>query len=266
MPWTRKSTGPIFLASSSKTAMNSLPMILRLRSGSVTPSSAFKKRAPASTIADFRLEASFENAFRRVLFRLCAAGRCRRKYRSAACRSPYRPSVAATEESTPPDIAQMTWPLPTCSRMALTCVWTNDSIVQVGFSLQTLCRKFLRILAPDGRVMHFRMELHAVELGVEVGDGGKAAHCGCAPDAQNPSAFRPPRRRGSSRPAVLASRPPKDPVGMIDFDLGVAVFAVLGFLHSSAEMLGHQLHAVADAEDRNAQLPDAGSGRGASAA
>ena len=45
----RKSTAPIFLASSSKTRMNSSPMILRLRSGSVTPASLPRKRGPALT-------------------------------------------------------------------------------------------------------------------------------------------------------------------------------------------------------------------------
>ena len=40
---------PSFSASSSNTSTNSRPMVLRLSSGSVTPRSPARKRAPAST-------------------------------------------------------------------------------------------------------------------------------------------------------------------------------------------------------------------------
>ena len=44
MPWARNLPAPpIFFASSSNTSMNSLPMVLRFSSGSVTPASAFRK-------------------------------------------------------------------------------------------------------------------------------------------------------------------------------------------------------------------------------
>ena len=49
MPWTRKRTSSSFSASSSKTRMNSSPMILRLVSGSSTPASLARKRSSAST-------------------------------------------------------------------------------------------------------------------------------------------------------------------------------------------------------------------------
>ena len=49
MPWTRNRASSSFSASSSKTRMNSSPMILRLRSGSSTPASRSRKRSSAST-------------------------------------------------------------------------------------------------------------------------------------------------------------------------------------------------------------------------
>ena len=49
VPWARNFTLPIFFACALKTSMNSLPMIFRFFSGSVTPLSAFSKRFEAST-------------------------------------------------------------------------------------------------------------------------------------------------------------------------------------------------------------------------
>src|ERR1035437_2503005 len=45
---------------------------------------------------------------------------------------------------------------------------------------------------------------------------------------------------------------------MIDLDFGVTVLAMIGFLHAAAEMLGHELHAVANAQDGKTQIPDSG--------
>jgi hypothetical protein len=51
-------------------------------------------------------------------------------------------SVAATAESTPPESAQITWPLPTCARICAIVVSTNDSIFHAGAMPATPCRKF----------------------------------------------------------------------------------------------------------------------------
>jgi hypothetical protein len=58
VPCTRKRASPIFAASSSKTRMNSAPMSLRLRSGSVTPRSLSRKRVSASTATSGTLKVS----------------------------------------------------------------------------------------------------------------------------------------------------------------------------------------------------------------
>ena len=48
VPWARKRTSPSLLASSSKTLMNSRPMILRFCSGSLIPAKAPRNLGPAS--------------------------------------------------------------------------------------------------------------------------------------------------------------------------------------------------------------------------
>ena len=48
------------------------------------------------------------------------------------------PSAAATEESTPPESAQMTRSLPTCSRIFETCSSMMLLVDQVGFRPATL--------------------------------------------------------------------------------------------------------------------------------
>ena len=46
-------------------------------------------------------------------------------------------SAAATAESTPPDSAQITRPVPTCALIAATCSSMTEPIVQVGGQPQT---------------------------------------------------------------------------------------------------------------------------------
>ena len=59
-------------------------------------------------------------------------------------------STAVTEESTPPDRAQMTWPSPTCCRMFSVAVSMKEAMVHRGLSLQMRNRKLLRISLPRG--------------------------------------------------------------------------------------------------------------------
>ena len=55
-----------------------------------------------------------------------------------------------TEESTPPDSAQITAPVGACARIAATFSCRNDAIVHSGFTPQTRNRKFSRIAVPFG--------------------------------------------------------------------------------------------------------------------
>ena len=110
--------------------MNSRPMILRLRSGSVTPRSFARKRFAASTNTTLRCSRS---AKRR---RTCAPSSLRSRPLSTNTqvrRSPMArwTSRAATEESTPPDRAQMTRPFsPTWPRIFSTASSMKEAAFQ----------------------------------------------------------------------------------------------------------------------------------------
>ncbi len=81
-------------------------------------------------------------------------------------RSPMARSTrtAATDESTPPESAQMAWPSPTCSRMAATVDWMKCAGVQFGLAWQMLNRKLRSRFAALGRVVHLGMELHCPDV------------------------------------------------------------------------------------------------------
>mmetsp|Transcript_24890 Transcript_24890/g.41612 ORF Transcript_24890/g.41612 Transcript_24890/m.41612 type:complete len:287 (+) Transcript_24890:501-1361(+) len=111
VPWTRNlGTTPVFFSTSSlnslNTLMNSAPMILRLVSGSATPSSLLKVRSVASTMVTPRCRFSLNifSTLSRSLYlsRPLSTKQQWRRSPMALCTS-----VAATAESTPPDSAQM---------------------------------------------------------------------------------------------------------------------------------------------------------------
>ncbi len=151
MPCTSHSTCPcccaMRCASSSKTAMNSLPMILRLRSGSVTPASFARNRSVASTASRFRpslsrrLCCTFSNSFLRSTPLLT---------KTQVRRSPMArcTSVAATEESTPPESAQMARPSPTVRRTEATVSSMKCWFVHSGRAWQMPKMKFFRMSVP----------------------------------------------------------------------------------------------------------------------
>ena len=116
VPWARKSTAPIFLASSSKTRINSSPMIFRLRSGSSTPASLMRKRVSASTrIKLAERWAKMDSTSSPSSFRIRPWST---KTQVSCFPMASARSAAQTEESTPPERASSTFPSPTFSRMA----------------------------------------------------------------------------------------------------------------------------------------------------
>ncbi len=139
-----------FLASSSNTAMNSPPMILRFRSGSVTPASFAKNRSLASTTRRSALKAS------RNSDSTCAASfaRCRPvSTKMQVRRDPIalRTSAAATDESTPPERPQTACAFgPTRAATAATASPAKPAIVQFGVQPQMRNRKLARISPPRG--------------------------------------------------------------------------------------------------------------------
>ena len=96
--------------------MNVAPMILRFRSGSVTPAQPIEERARRVDEDDGQLQ-PLEPRRGPARPRRAAAGRCRRRCTSADRRSRGGSAAAATVESTPPLSAQTTRPSPTCARI-----------------------------------------------------------------------------------------------------------------------------------------------------
>ena len=194
------------LASSSNTAMNSRPMILRFCSGSVTPASAAKKRASASTTCRSALKAPAKSAS------TPARSPCRRRPLSTkmqVSRSPMAlsSSLAATDESTPPDRPRMTRPRsPTCLRMWTSASSAKLAIVQIGDSLQTRKRKFDEQLAAARRVRHLGVELDAVDAPLLVGDGGVGRVRRLADEREARAAATRRDRRATSTPPAPRRR------------------------------------------------------------
>ena len=140
---------PSFAASSSKTRMNSVPMILRLASGSVVPASRSRKRSSASTATSGTWKVSRKAAT------TWSPSFLRIRPWSTKTHVSWSPtalctSSAATDESTPPERPQMTRPSPTCARIRSTCSSITDAAVQVRSQPQMSPRKRSRICVPYG--------------------------------------------------------------------------------------------------------------------
>ena len=108
--------------------------------------------------------------------------------------------------------------------------------------------------APLG-VHHLGVKLHAVELAGMVGDGGAG---GVVSMGQQLKAI------GQARHRVPVAHPHGGGVvhigeqvgGVVDEEGSLTVFAPLGAIHLAAELLHHQLHAVAYPQHWNTQLPN----------
>ena len=150
MPWTRNSTSPpcaISREALSNALINSLPIILRLVSGSLTPASALRKISRASTSLSETPVASTKSFF------TCSASPDRSSPWSTKTQVNWLPTAcctiaAATAESTPPDRPQMTFLVPTMSFTFATSVREILVVVHVGEHFATLINQFCNIFCP----------------------------------------------------------------------------------------------------------------------
>ena len=127
--------------------MNSRPMILRLRSGSVTPASFFRNRSPARASRKFRWYWS------RKVETTSSTSFSRRSPLSTKMDVSFFPMAlwrrtARTDESTPPERAQSTRSFPTCSRIRWMFSSMKEPMVQVGLQPQIRKRKFWMMAMP----------------------------------------------------------------------------------------------------------------------
>ena len=168
-------------------------------------------------------------------------------------------STAATEESTPPERPQMTWPSPTFSRMAATVLSMKWAGVQSPAAPQTLKTKFLMQLRAERRVMHFGMELHGPDAALFVGNRSQSVggDGGAAKAGRQFESFvavtHPDRKRGWQSLKQSC-------VSVFDDDFGVTVLALGGGTHLAAQVMHDELQTVADAEHGNAQFEHFGIG------
>ena len=247
-------------ASSSKTAMNSLPMILRFCLG-VGDAGELGEEAVAGVDGD-EVEAELVAHGRAATLANSFLRRTPLLTKMQVRRSPMArwTRTAATEESTPPERPQMAWPSPTWARMRATVDSMKCSGVQSGVAPQMSKRKFeeLRAVAgvgdlgvelhgPDAACRRWRCRRGRWRSGGEVEAGGEGfglvavAH----PDVEGAGQAAEERRFGDRT-----------------VDFGVAVLARGGGFDVAAEVVDDELQAVADAEDGDAEGEERGVGGG----
>ncbi|SQC37093.1 Uncharacterised protein [Rothia kristinae] len=160
--------------------------------------------------------------------------------------------AAATEESTPPDSAQMTFASPTWARMRSTCSSMTLPVVQVGSSPATSNRKLpgpagrSRSAAPPGATAPGQapVRIHERGHGGPVGGGQDLEACGGLGHGV-----------AVAHPHVLGHRGAGQEGGAAaERGLGGPVLAQPGARDRPAQRPGHDLEAVADAEHRHAGL------------
>ncbi len=186
-------------------------MILRLRSGSVTPASRARKRSSASTAISGTLKWSRKAAT------TWSPSFLRISPWSTKTQVSWSPtarwvSSAATEESTPPESPQITLPSPTCSRIRATCSSITEAALQAMSQPADVAQEGLEDLRAVRGVHHLGVELDPVQAALGVLE---RRHRRLARGGQRREARAAPRRRcrggsssSSARPAVPASSRP----------------------------------------------------------
>ena len=166
-------------------------------------------------------------------------------------------SAATTDESTPPESPQITRSLPTRSRTCAIVCSAKSPSRQVPRAAADVGEEIGEDRFAVRRVRHFRVKLQAVERPLAMLHRGDRARRRAAPAA------RSRRRRASTwSPWLIQTSVSLRHAGeqivrfaaSIDRAMRPAELADRMALHAAAERLAHQLHAVADAEHRNAEI------------
>ena len=234
--------------------MNSRPMILRLVSGSVTPASASRKRSLSSATTRRTPVAATKSRS------TCSASPARSSPWSTNTQVSWSPTAfctiaAATAESTPPDSPQITCAAPTWARMRSTCSSMTLALVQSGVRPATEYRKFSSAACPSGVCL--------------------TSGCHCTPAmrravSSNAATGAPSVEASTVKPSgacvhrvavahphrLLGGAARQGGPGVGDARRGAAVLAQARLGDGAAKRLGHELEAVADAEDGHAGVVD----------
>src|SRR5690606_7808381 len=128
------------------------------------------------------------------------------------------------------------------------------------FAGADIAHKTFQQAAALQRVGHFRVELHTVEAALVVGHGGDRAGVGAgrnletAGHAVDAVAVAHPHIEEIARVFFVIDDAVKQAVRLALFDTGVTEFVFFTVDYGTAELRGHGLHAVADAQHRHAEL------------
>ncbi len=253
MPCARKSKLPeLARPRSSNTSMNVAPMILRFCSGSVTPASRSRKSRTAST----NTSGSCSRSKRR---RICSASSSRSTPLSTkmhVSRSPMARwmSSAATVESTPPLSRRRRGPSPTCARMRAVASSTNDAIVQSPRAAADVVGEVAQDVEAALGVRDLGVEQQRVEPPRRRPPSPRPARWRSSPTTAKPGGRRrdevavagPDAQLVAARSRTAARRARCRPSRWPNSRCGAGPTR-------PPEHVGHQLHAVADAEHRHAR-------------
>ena len=254
---------PSCAASSSKTRMNSSPMIWRFSSGSSTPASRARNRSRASTITRFMPEVALEGHPQQLRLLLAHeavvdvdAGQPIAHGAMDERRGNGRIDAAGQRAD---DLAvragRRAW-ASTRSRIAATVDSMKLAAVQVGSTPGDADHEVAQDVPAARRVHDLGMELDAVEVALAASARpAKGVESVCAVDAK-PSGSRVIESPWLIQTGCSRSKPGEQAVLRGDRDVRRAVLALGGRQDVAAELVRHQLRAVADAEDRDAAAPD----------
>ena len=232
--------------------MNSSPIALRLASGSVTPASFARNRSSAFTWTSgtWKCRANVSSTWSGSPSRLSPWSTKTQVSWSPTARWT---SSAATAESTPPLSAQSTRASPTCWADPVDLLVDDVRRGPVREQTAPVVQEPFHHGLPVRGVRHLRVELDGEQAALAILHRGDGDPVGGRGDAE---AF------GRARDGVAVAHPDgvgrrqvlQQRAGLRDVELGPAVLPVAGRRDLPAEVLRHQLVAVADPEHRDAEV------------
>ena len=244
--------------------MNSSPIRLRLSSGSITPASLRQEPVRGLHVDERHAGSGGRTSPRPARARPRAGARYRRTRRSAARRSALWTRSAATAESTPPESAHSTSASPTCSRIRGHAPLDHVGRRPFGEQAAAVVEEPLHDRRPLRRVRDLGVELDGEQPALGVLHRGDRGSRRCESVTRKPSGARvtasPWLIQTGARSAARSLQ--QHPAARPTWSSVAAVLPLTGRRDLAAERLRHELVAVADAEDRDAELEHARVDRG----
>ena len=245
------------VASSSKTAMNSAPMLLRFFSGSVTPASFARKRCAGVDGDDVEAELVAQvllHVLELVFAQHAVVDEDAGELGADGLVHQHGGDRGIDAAGEPADDVAARRP---SARIGATVVSMKCAGVQSPLRAADIEDEVADELAAERRVVHLGMELHGPDAALVVGDAGQGVR-GDGGAVKAGGKFERLRRRGSSRRARVGGRPAKSGVAASSMVTSAWPYSRLGAgAHLAAEVMDDEVEAVADAEDGHAEFEHA---------